>query len=210
MNLIKINLLPYREMREAKLKKQFQTIMAIGGLAGAAVAGMIYMALNQAIEAQEARNATLTQGITEMEGKLTTIKQLEQRKYNFLERKRKVEELDHKRFEGARILDSLNQIVPDGSYLITLKGLEGKGGKQGNEYEISGKATSDSKIAVLMSALPSTGIFDIPELVEIQKAEDAQRFTLKSILVQQIVMPKPVQAAPKPATATGASAPATK
>ncbi|SSY81153.1 PilN domain-containing protein [Alysiella crassa] len=208
MNLIKINLLPYREMREAKLKKQFQTIMAIGALAGAAVAGLIYVSLNKAIENQETRNSTLQAGIKELESKLATIEELEKRKYNFLERKRKVEELDNKRFEGARVLDSLNQVVPDGSYLITLNGLEGKGNKQGNEYEISGKATADSKIATLMSALPSTGIFDVPDLVEIQKAEDGQRFTLKSVLVQQIVLPKPqpkaVQAAPKSASAPAA------
>lgn len=208
MNLIKINLLPYREMREAKLKKQFQTIMAIGALAGAAVAGLIYVTLNKAIENQETRNSTLQAGITELESKLATIEELEKRKYNFLERKRKVEELDNKRFEGARVLDSLNQVVPDGSYLITLKGLEGKGSKQGNEYEISGKATADSKIATLMSALPSTGIFDVPDLVEIQKAEDGQRFTLKSVLVPPIALPKPkpkpVQAAPQSASAPAA------
>lgn len=206
MNFIKINLLPYREMREAKQKKQFQTFMALGGLAGLAVAGLIYMTLSKAIETQEERNATLNNGIKELETKLATIKELEQRKYNFLERKRKVEELDQKRFEGARILDSLNQIVPDGSYLINLKGLDGKGNRQGNEYEIIGKATADSKIASLMAALPSTGIFDVPDLVEIQKAEDAQHFTLKSVLVEQINLPKP-----QPQAATqAASAPAAK
>lgn len=205
MNFIKINLLPYREIREAKQKKQFQTMMAIGGLAGAAVAALIYMTLSKAIENQEARNATLNEGIKALEGKLATIKELEQRKYNFLERKRKVEELDQKRFEGARILDSLNQIVPDGSYLIALKGLDGKGSKQGNEYEIIGKATADTKIAALMAALPSTGIFDIPELVEIQKAEDGQHFTLKSVLVEQIALPKPKPAAPVQAASTPAA-----
>lgn len=207
MNFIKINLLPYREMREAKQKKQFQTIMFIGGLAGAAVAGLIYVTLSKAIETQEARNTTLNNGIKELETKLATIKELEQRKFNFLERKRKVEELDQKRFEGARILDSLNQIVPDGSYLINLKGLEPKGTRQGNEYEIIGKATADSKIAALMAALPSTGVFDVPELVEIQKAEDGQHFTLKSVLVEQLALPKPK---PQVANPQAASTPAAK
>lgn len=169
------------------------------------MAALIYMTLSKAIENQEARNATLNEGIKALEGKLATIKELEQRKYNFLERKRKVEELDQKRFEGARILDSLNQIVPDGSYLIALKGLDGKGSKQGNEYEIIGKATADTKIAALMAALPSTGIFDIPELVEIQKAEDGQHFTLKSVLVEQIALPKPKPAAPVQAASTPAA-----
>lgn len=212
MNLIKINLLPYRELREAKLKQQFQAIMLVGGLAGVAVAGLVYVTLNKAIENQEERNATLNNGIKELETQLVTIKELEQRKHNFLERKRKVEELDQKRFEGARILDTLNRIVPDGSFLITLKGLDGKGNKAGNEYLIEGKATADSKVAALMATLPSTGVFDVPDLVEIQKAEDAQKFTLKSVLIEQKYMPKPAapKPAPKPAPVQAASAPAGK
>ncbi|WP_423828067.1 PilN domain-containing protein, partial [Simonsiella muelleri] len=76
MDLIKINLLPYREMREAKQKQQFQVIMMIGGLIGVAVAGAIYMYLSQAIETQESRNASLQTGMTELENQLKTIDEL--------------------------------------------------------------------------------------------------------------------------------------
>lgn len=204
MNLIKINLLPYREMREARQKRDFNIIMAIGAAAGVAVAAAIYTFLDQSIANQESRNSTLKAGMTQLEAKLKTIQELETQKHNFLERKRKVEELDHKRFEGARIVDSLNQIVPDGSYLIALKGADGKNGKAGNEYVLEGKALTDNKIAALMAALPSTGIFDIPDLGEIQKTEDSQKFTLKSVLVEQVYVPK---AATK-SSAAPASAPA--
>lgn len=206
MDLIKINLLPYREMREAKQKQQFQVIMMIGGLIGVAVAGAIYMYLSQAIETQESRNASLQTGMTELENQLKTIDELEKRKYNFLERKRKVEELDQKRFEGARIIDSLNQVVPQGAYLMTLRGTDGKGNKPGNEYFLEGKAVADTKIAALMAALPSTGIFDVPELVEIQKVDDGQKFTLKSVLVDQVYKPKPVAATAASAAKSASSA----
>lgn len=206
MDLIKINLLPYREMREAKQKQQFQAIMMIGGLIGVAVAGAIYMYLSQAIETQESRNASLQAGMTELENQLKTIDELEKRKHNFLERKQKVEELDQKRFEGARIIDSLNQVVPQGSYLMTLRGTDGKGNKPGNEYFLEGKAVADTKIAALMAALPSTGIFDVPELVEIQKVDDGQKFTLKSILVDQVYKPKPVAATAASAAKSASSA----
>ena len=201
MDLIKINLLPYREMREAKQKQQFQVIMMIGGLIGVAVAGAIYMYLSQAIETQESRNASLQTGMTELENQLKTIDELEKRKYNFLERKRKVEELDQKRFEGARIIDSLNQVVPQGAYLMTLRGTDGKGNKPGNEYFLEGKAVADTKIAALMAALPSTGIFDVPELVD-----DGQKFTLKSVLVDQVYKPKPVAATAASAAKSASSA----
>ena len=45
MNLIKINLLPYREILEQKQKKQFQLVMAFGVIAGGVAAFFIWGAL---------------------------------------------------------------------------------------------------------------------------------------------------------------------
>ena len=205
MNLIKVNLLPYREQREAQLKKQFNLILGVGAIVGIAVAGMIYMFLSEAIDNQESRNASLEAGKTELEAKLKTIEDLKARKHNFLERKRKVEELDNKRFEGARIVDGLNSMVPDGAFLTALRGKDGTGSKAGNEYSIEGLAVNDIKIATLMSALPRTGVFDVPALGKIENKEDVQQFALNTVLVQQIVTPKPKPVAP----AASASTPAT-
>ena len=119
----------------------------------------------------------------------------------------------NKRFDGARIVDSLNQVVPDGAYLVQLKGGDGNGsGSSGREeYTIEGRAVSDNKVALLMAALPSTGMFDLPDLVEIAKAEDSQRFVLKSTLADQSLLPPP-SVAPKtpivPAGSEGEEAPA--
>lgn len=211
MNLIKVNLLPYREQREAQLKKQFNLILGIGAITGLVVAGLIYVTLSEAIENQESRNASLEAGKAELEAKLKTVDELKARKHNFLERKRKVEELDNKRFEGARIIDSLNTMVPDGAFLAGLTGQDGKKDSKGieragTEYELYGFATNDTKIAELMSALPRTGVFDVPALGKIEhlETEGLQEFELKTVLVQQIALPKPKPTAP----AANASAPA--
>lgn len=190
MNLLKINLLPYREEREAKRKQQFNVIMGVGVIAGLLACGGVYMALEQMLERQESRNTSLQAGIDELKKQVEQIKSLEQDKQRFLERKRKVEELDYKRFDGARIVDSLNQIVPEGSHLTALKGegLDANGAVVGQTYLLEGRALSDNKVAILMAALPSTGIFDLPELVEIKKEEDAQRFVLKTKLVDQVAL----------------------
>ena len=215
MNLIKINLLPYRELREMKQKKQFQNILAGGFLLGALACGGVYMVLDKAIEHQNSRNQSLQEGIESLKKEITTIQTLRADKERFLERKKKVEELDNKRFDGARIVDSLNQVVPDGAYLVQLKGGDGNGGSRSSngreEYTIEGRALSDNKVALLMAALPSTGMFDLPDLVEIAKAEDSQRFVLKSTLADQSLLPPP-SVAPKtpivPAGSEGEEAPA--
>lgn len=209
MNLIKINLLPYRELREMKQKKQFQNILAGGFLLGALACGGVYMVLDKAIEHQNSRNQSLQEGIESLKKEITTIQTLRADKERFLERKKKVEELDNKRFDGARIVDSLNQVVPDGAYLVQLKGSDsdnsgGNGSTSGREeYTIEGRALSDNKVALLMAALPSTGMFDLPDLVEIAKAGDSQRFVLKSTLADPSLLPPPSVAPKTPIVPAG-------
>ena len=112
-----------------------------------------------------------------------------EQKRNFLERRQKVAELDNKRFEGARIIDTLNQLVPDGAYLLSLTGDASKN-IISNQYTITGKAISDNKVAMFMTALPSTGVFDPPELLKIEKTNDGQQFSLKALLLEnKVVIP---------------------
>ena len=47
MNLIKINLLPWREQIEEKQKKSFQFVMVIGALAGVAASVFVWFFLDQ-------------------------------------------------------------------------------------------------------------------------------------------------------------------
>ena len=113
MNLIKINLLPYRELAEQRLKKQFLWIMIIGAIAGVVAAGLIYLALLGMVENQLGRNESLQTGIAGLDKELEEIKTLNEQKRNFLERRQKVAELDNKRFEGARIIDTCISSVFD-------------------------------------------------------------------------------------------------
>lgn len=192
MNFIKVNLLPYREMAEAKQKKIFNAILGVGAIAGVVLAGMVFFTLSEMLDGQNQRNQTLQEGIDKLKKDLETIQTLEKRKHDFLVRKNKVEELDNKRFEGARIMDGLNQLVPEGVYLTNVKG------ELNNVYRFEGKALSDQKVAVFMSSLPSTGVFDQPTLISITTDEEAkaQNFVLTAKLVEQKFAPPPASPAP--------------
>ena len=87
-----------------------------------------------------------------------------------------MEELQEKRFQAASILDSLNVLIPDGTYITDIKS------ENADTYTISGKAISDNRIAMFMRSIPSTGLFMQPELLSIKKVENAQEFTLKVLL----------------------------
>ncbi len=187
MNLIKINLLPYRELQDQKQKQQLNTILALGALVGAAIVGLVYMALLGAVANQNSRNESLREGIRALDATLEEIKELNQRKQSFLERKRKVEELDSKRFEGAKIIDTLNRLVPEGVYLSELNSVGGDKVEISPLYEITGHAISDNKVAAMMASLPSTAVFAEPvELIRIEKTDDGQKFILRARLFEPV------------------------
>lgn len=176
IELTKINLLPYREEIQQKKKQQFKALMLLALLIGLGLAALIYFAINSAINNQQSRNNLLTQEIAKLDQSLGEIKKLQEEKADFLARKQKVEELQEKRFQAASILDSLNVLIPDGTYITDIKS------ENADTYTISGKAISDNRIAMFMRSIPSTGLFMQPELLSIKKVENAQEFTLKVLL----------------------------
>jgi hypothetical protein len=206
MNLIKINLLPYREILEQKQKKQFQLVMAFGVIAGGVAAFLIWGALAALITNQESRNEELNAGIKELDAQIVKVKDLQAQKQSFLERKQKVEELDNKRFEGARIVDTVNQLVPDGAYLTSIQNIGGSDAVISNTYTLVGKAISDNKVAMFMTALPSTGVFDTPKLDSINKTDNGQEFKITANLLEQKKVTATQSSVSAESTATSASA----
>lgn len=206
MNLIKINLLPYREILEQKQKKQFQLVMALGVIAGGVAAFLIWGALAALISNQEGRNEELHGGIKELDAQIVKVKDLQAQKQSFLERKQKVEELDNKRFEGARIVDTVNQLVPEGAYLTSIQNIGGSNASISNTYTLVGKAISDNKVAMFMTALPSTGVFDTPKLDSINKTDNGQEFKITANLLEQKKITTAQSSVSAKSTATSASA----
>jgi len=174
--LIKINLLPYREEIKQRKRQQFKILMLSSLLIGVGLSAIAYLAINNAISDQESRNAFLEAEITKLDNDLGEIKKLQQEKENFLAKKQKVEELQEKRSQAAYIIDSLNVVIPDNTYITSLDA------ENPTSYKITGRAISDNKIAMFMRSLPSTGIFTQPELLEIKKIDNYQEFNIKSMI----------------------------
>lgn len=174
--LIKINLLPYREEIKQRKRQQFKILMLSSLLIGVGLSAIAYLVINNAISDQESRNAFLEAEITKLDNDLGEIKKLQQEKENFLAKKQKVEELQEKRSQAAYIIDSLNVVIPDNTYITSLDA------ENPTSYKITGRAISDNKIAMFMRSLPSTGIFMQPELLEIKKIDNYQEFNIKSMI----------------------------
>ena len=198
--LIQLNMLPYREEQDKQKKAKFTRFMIFSGLFGVGLLVLTYVSLSGMILNQESRNQQLTDGIAQLDIQIKEVETLEAEKRDFLARKAKVEELENKRFEAARMIDSLNTVAPEGVYLTGIKA------KDVSTYTLSGKATSDSKIADFMRVIPSTNVFGQPSLDSINKVESVQEFELTvavasapmsgdSINIAPVAMPESASAA---------------
>lgn len=175
-NLIKINLLPYREEMNKRKQQQFKTLMYGAVLTGVAAVAATYLFIDNMINNQSERNTLLETSIAHLDTELSEIQKLKQEKDAFLIKKNKVEELQLKRLQAAKILDSLNEAVPGSAYLTSLDAVTA------DSYRLSGRTSSDNRVAAMMRAMPNTGIFKQPELLSIKKNNSHQEFTLQATL----------------------------
>ncbi len=175
-NLIKINLLPYREEMNKRKQQQFKTLMYGAVLTGVAAVAATYLFIDNMINNQSERNTLLETSIAHLDTELSEIQKLKQEKDAFLIKKNKVEELQLKRLQAAKILDSLNEAVPGSTYLTSLDAVTA------DSYRLSGRTSSDNRVAAMMRAMPNTSIFKQPELLSIKKNNSHQEFTLQATL----------------------------
>ncbi|EFH23845.1 PilN domain-containing protein [Neisseria polysaccharea] len=175
-NLIKINLLPYREEMNKRKQQQFKTLMYGAVLTGVAAVAATYLFIDNMINNQSERNTLLETSIAHLDTELSEIQKLKQEKDAFLIKKNKIEELQLKRLQAAKILDSLNEAVPESTYLTSLDAVTA------DSYRLNGRTSSDNRVATMMRAMPNTGIFKQPELLSIKKNNSYQEFTLQATL----------------------------
>ncbi|CKK92206.1 PilN [Neisseria meningitidis] len=175
-NLIKINLLPYREEMNKRKQQQFKTLMYGAVLTGVAAVAATYLFIDNMINNQSERNTLLETSIAHLDTELSEIQKLKQEKDAFLIKKNKIEELQLNRLKAAKILDSLNEAVPGSTYLTSLDAVTA------DSYRLSGRTSSDNRVAAMMRAMPNTGIFKQPELLSIKKNNSHQEFTLQATL----------------------------
>lgn len=175
-NLIKINLLPYREEMNKRKQQQFKTLMYGAVLTGVAAVAATYLFIDNMINKQSEKNTLLEISIAHLDTELSEIQKLKQEKDAFLIKKNKIGELQIKRLQAAKILDSLNEAVPGSTYLTSLDVVTA------DSYRLSGRTSSDNRVAAMMRAMPNTGIFKQPELLSIKKNNSHQEFTLQATL----------------------------
>jgi type IV pilus assembly protein PilN len=160
----RINLLDWRAERRAKRKQQFTAMLGLAFVASAALVGLGYFALDEAIDGQNQRNQFLTQQIADLDLKIKEIQDLEKTRQNLLSRMKVIEQLQQSRSATVHFFDEIVNTIPDGIYLTSVK-------QNGQNITIDGIAESSGRISAYLKNLDSSPWFKDPRLVVIKTAE---------------------------------------
>jgi type IV pilus assembly protein PilN len=172
----RINLIPWREA-ERKRKRQEFGVGAVGALvAAAAIAFLVSLQMQSAINGQNERNQYLKSEITALDKQIAEILDLEQQKQRLLARMQVIEQLERSRPEIVHVFDQLVRTIPDGVYLTSVKQTERK-------IQLKGLAHSSTRVASYMRNIDSSEWMTDPglDILETKGAGDAgSEFTLNA------------------------------
>lgn len=158
--MIRINLLPHRELKKAARRKRFQNMLAAALLAGLGLSYAGYSWLDSTLGEQQHRNQQLEQAIAQLDQQLSNIENLRQQRMALLSRKELVEQLQSSRTEATRIFDHLIKTLPEGVFIKSFK-------QTGTSIAISGTALSSARVSALMRNLEQSEVFSSPILIEV-------------------------------------------
>ncbi|HUW27923.1 MAG TPA: PilN domain-containing protein [Sulfuriferula sp.] len=161
--MIRINLLPHREVKRAARQRQFNLLLGAVALLGIAIVILGYLTLDARQQTQAKRNEYLKVEIAKLDKDIVDIKKLKEQTRSLLARKQAVETLQTNRSNEVHLLDQLVRLLPEGLYLKSIK-------QTGNTINLQGYAQSSARVSTLMRNLESSPWLESPALIEIHAA----------------------------------------
>lgn len=163
--MAKVNLLPWRSERRKVRQKEFFLLLGIAGAVALAVgvAGSVYFSYQ--IDGQTSRNAYLNDQISQLEAKLTEIKDLQNRKDKLMRRKEAIEGLQTDRSRMVHLFDELVRTIPEGVRLTSIK-------QSGDKLTLDGQTQSNARVSAYMRNIEASGWMTNPDLSVIEVKGD--------------------------------------
>lgn len=160
----RINLLDWRAARRARRKQQFLTLLGLGIGASAALLGLGYVTVTEAVAHQQSRNQYLSTQISDLDKQIKEIQELEKVKANLVSRMNVIQQLQESRSATVHFFDEIVNTLPDGIFLSSVK-------QSGQSVAIEGIAESSGRISAYLKNLDSSPWFKDPKLVVIKTGE---------------------------------------
>jgi type IV pilus assembly protein PilN len=159
--IIRVNLLPHREIKREARQRQFNLMALLTASGALALVVLNYGFINNRIDAQLSRNARLEAGIVQLDQQIGDIKNLQEKIGVMLARKQVVENLQINRSQSVVVLDELSRQLPEGMYFKSIK-------QQGPLLSLEGVADTNARVASLVRNLTASKWLENPQLIEIK------------------------------------------
>jgi type IV pilus assembly protein PilN len=200
--MIRINLLPWREVRRKARRQHLGILAGMVGVLGLLIVGAVHLTIAGYISEQNNRNEFLKKENARLDKEIEEIKKLKSEIAALLARKQVIERLQSDRAQAVYLLQELVLQVPDGVYLKQIK-------QTGLKVNLIGYAQSNARVSTLMRNFAASPYLENPDLVEIKAAtvgsKRVSEFTMNINLkqLQAEDAGKAGKAAPKAAATKG-------
>jgi type IV pilus assembly protein PilN len=159
--VILINLLPHREAARKRRREMFYASLGASAIAGALIAGGVYLWFAAQIASQQDRNMVLQTEIKRLEAQIKDIATLQEEIAALRARQQAVEDLQADRNMPVHLLNELARQLPDGVYVTSMK-------QTNDTVTIAGTAQSNERVSELLRNLGGASPWlTRPELIEI-------------------------------------------
>lgn len=159
--MMRINLLPYRQIRRAERQREFNLMAVATVIAAAVIVFLGHTIISAKIDTQDERNHRLQKAITKLDKEIAEIKELKEKIQEMKDKKEVVEDLQRNRSQSVILLDEISRQLPQGTFLKSIK-------QKGAFIEIEGVADSNARIAALLRNLGDSKVMYSPNIVQIQ------------------------------------------
>jgi type IV pilus assembly protein PilN len=191
--MIRINLLPHREMRRERRKKDFVGLGVLTAIIASAIVFLVGVYNSNQISRQEERNQFVKKKNEDLDAKIKEIASLRQEIEALKARQKAVEDLQSDRTVPVHILDELVKYTPEGIFFKQVKQEEKK-------LTLVGLAQSNEKVSELLRNLQgNTPWMERPELIEIKSAVLPQPNGKESKKVFEFQLSTLIKSSPAPA-----------
>ena len=179
--MTRINLLPWREARRLRQKRNFVSLI-IAGVVIAAIGVLItHLYVAGLIEHQQQRNQYLRNEITKLNKVEREIQEMKQAEDSLAARLEVIQRLQRGRPDMVKVLDALVRYLPEDVYLNSIQA-------QGKQLTLNGNARINNVVSDFMRELENSSIFGEPKLriVENKSVADNVPVSRFDLVVNQV------------------------
>ncbi|MEK6735807.1 MAG: PilN domain-containing protein [Pseudomonadota bacterium] len=159
--MIRINLLPHRELKRKLRQQQIAVFAGLTCALGAVIVWSVHSVISGKIDYQNGRNQYLIGQTAILDKQIAEIRDIKTKTQELIARKGVVETLQTSRSEVVHLLDQLVRLLPDGVHLQSIK-------QDGHTVNLVGYAQSNAWVSTLMRKIESSQWLESPLLVEIK------------------------------------------